>query len=170
MLEQAGLRLTPWIRAALPDPDVCCPVRMVHGLDDALLGFVRETRGPAWLGCGPRRLDVCETEDAALLMSIEHGWFGFGKWRVLDAEESRVGGVVGNHLLDEQGSRFATLRPDAAAVSIIRDRQNRALARLETDATGNQILNFAENLEVNPFLRMVLLACAIVTLRVRPTV
>lgn len=165
MLELQGIRL---IRRAAPgEPDARGTEWTVNSLaGQVMLGSVREMRGLGWLGCGPRRFEVCETEDAALLMSIEHGWFGFGRWQVRDAERRRVGTVIGNHLLDDQGSRLATIRQENAGASVIRDRQGRGLARLEIEADGAQTLRFADDLEANPFLRMVLLAGAIVTLRV----
>ena len=164
MLELQALRLMPWTLDASTELAVAGPVRWLRAADgDALVGFVRAVRGPAWLGCGPRRLDVCETDDASLLMSLEHGWFRFGHWQVMDAERHRVGAVVGRHLLDEQGGRMATLRQEGAAASAIRDRQGRVLAQLETAATGESLLRFAEDLAMNPFLRMVLLAACILS-------
>ncbi len=175
MLELQALRLLPWSRVTpagkkpgfseetgfLNAPGT---VRFFHAVEaNAALGFVRVVRGPAWLGCGPHRLDVCETEDAALLLSIEHGWFGFGHWQVLDAERCRVGAVVGRHLLDEQGGCFATLWHEGAAASAIRDRHGKTLARLEPAADGTETLRFADDLATNPFLRMVLLAACILS-------
>ena len=167
MLELQALRLMPWTSvrpvdvAAWPAPG---RVRLVRAQEtDAVLGFVHAVREPAWLGCGPGRLEVCETLDASLLMSIEHGWFAFGHWQVMDAERCRVGGIVGRHLLDEQGGRFATLLQEGAAVSAIRDRLGKVLARLETAADGGALLRFAEDLGTNPFLRMLLLAACILS-------
>lgn len=162
MLEQQALRVTPWTCAAPAAPLGSGPMRMVRALDgDAMLGLVRQVRGPSWLGCGPRRLDICETEDAALLMSIEHGWFGFGRWQVLDAERCRVGSVMGDHLLDEQGGRFATISQESVGASVIRKREGTVLARLETALDGAQTMRFADDLQANPFLRMMLLAACV---------
>jgi len=164
MLELQGMRLVR--RAAPGEPDARGTEWTVNSLDDqVMLGLVREMRGLGWLECGLRRFEVCETEDAALLMSIEHGWFSLGRWQVRDAERRRVGTVIGNHLLDDQRSGFATIRQENAGASVIRDRQGRELARLESEVNGAQTLRFADDLEANPFLRMVLLAGAVVTLR-----
>ena len=157
----------PWAWTKPADLSALTTAAWVRRLDagEALapLGFVRVVRGPSWLGCGPRRLDVCETEDAALLMSIEQGWFGFGHWRVIDAERCRVGAVVGRHLLDEQDGRFATFWHEGSTSGAIRGLKGRVYAELQTVADGAALIRFAFDLDTNPFLRMVLLAACILS-------
>ncbi|MCI0684562.1 MAG: hypothetical protein L0Y71_20815 [Gemmataceae bacterium] len=163
MLEQTELRLLPWTLGpagtAAPAPVWRRVVQCTLGVP---LGCVRWLHGPSWLGCGPRRLDVCETEDAALLMTVEHGWFGFGNWRVFDAERSRVGGVVGAYLLDEQGMRFATIWHDGAAARTIRKNSGAVCARIEAPQGDMTVMRFADDVPMNPFTRMVLLGACIV--------
>lgn len=162
MLEQNELRLLAWIwRPCEPSAPMSGWLRGVQTPAGGALGCVQLARGAAWLGCGPRRLDVCETEDAALLMTLEHGWFGFGNWQVLDAERCRVGGVVGAYLLDEQGSRFAALWHDGAAVRTVRRTNGTICVRMESESDGTTRLHFPEDLPANPFLRMVLLGACI---------
>ena len=74
---------------------------------------------------------MCETEDAALLMALEQGWFGFGRWQVIDAEGCCVGRVIGSHLLDEQGARFASIWHESAALQSIRGKNGKAINRAE---------------------------------------
>lgn len=163
MLEQNELRLLPWIWRPF---DSTAPthgwLRVIQASDGGVdLGSVRLVRGSSWLGFGPRRLDVCETEDAALLMTLEQGWFGFGNWQVLDAERSRVGGVVGPYVLDDQGSRFAAIWSDGPTSSTVRRTNGTICARIETQTDGTMRLRFPEDLPANPFLRMVLLGACI---------
>ena len=109
----------------------------------------------------PRELEVCETEDAALLMALEQGWFGFGRWQVIDAEGCCVGRVIGSHLLDEQGARFASIWHESAALQSIRGKNGNTFARLETADDGAALVRFADDLGANPFLRMLLLGACI---------
>jgi hypothetical protein len=118
-------------------------------------------RGRSWLGLAPQRLEICESEDASLLATLEHGSLAFGHWHVLDAEQSRVGGIVGAHIIDERGFRLATLWDDGPGRSIIRGRSDRVFTRLETTAGGGTLIRFEENVDVNPFLRMVLLGACV---------
>lgn len=169
MLECQALTLSTWqwaTPAKLPILPTAGWVCFVHSVDPgALLGFARVVRGATGLGLLPRRIDVCETEDASLLLSLEHGWFRFGHWDIVDAERTRVGGVVGRHLLDDQGLRLATIWNDGPVTRAIRDRGGKALAQLETAAGGAIGLRFANDLDLNPFVRMVLLGAAILSVQ-----
>jgi hypothetical protein len=163
MLEHNELRLLPWnwrhFDASAPTSGWLRVIAAPGGAGE--LGCVRMLRGTTWLGCGPRRLEVCETEDAALLMTLEHGWFGFGNWQVLDAERWRAGGVVGPHLLDEQGSRFATMWHDGPTSRTVRRTNGTICLHVETQSDRTTLLRFPDDLPANPFLRMVLLGACI---------
>ena len=163
MLEHSELRLLPWTWSRL---DSASPLsgwlRVVEAAGSAEeLGSVRLVRGSTWLGCGPRRLEVCETEDAALLMTLEHGWFGFGNWQVLDAERRRVGALVGAHVLEDQGSRFATVWHDGETRLTVRRTNGAVCAHIESRSDGTTLVRFPEDVPANPFLRMVLLGTCI---------
>jgi len=165
MLEQPALRLQPWtwIEPRRNSPDEFSG--WIHRIDaektGSELGCVRKLPSLSIFNLGPNRLEVCETEDAALLMSLEQGWFGFGRWRVLDAEGLQVGSVIGPHLLDEQGSYFAAVLNESAAAKRIRRKDDAVLSQLEMTKEGSLIVRFAADLEANPFLRMVLLGACI---------
>ncbi len=164
MLEQEMLRLLPWrwtLPGAVAGLASAAWIRRVVSGTGADLGFVLWTRGPSWAGLGPERLDVCETDDAALLMALEHGWFASGRWAILDAEHAQVGAVIGAHLLDDHGFRFATLWHEAHGVQRIQASAGKAYACVEVAADGGDLLHFDPRLEANPFLRMVLLGAVL---------
>lgn len=172
MLEQPALRLLPWTwiepRRAAADELSGWTRRIDAEKTGAELGYARKLPSLSIFNLGPSCLEVCETEDAALLMSLEQGWFSFGRWRVLDAERSQIGSIVGPHLLDEQGSCFAAVSNESAAARYIRRNDDAILVRLETVDDGALIVRFAEDLEENPFLRMVLLGACILQRPIPP--
>lgn len=164
MLERQTLRLMPWTWAAPGDgklPTLDRSRAVLAPESAAMLGFARLVRGPSWFGCGPQRIDVCETEDASHLLSLEQGWFSFGRWDFYDAERTRIGGMVGRHVLDERGFRSASIWQEGAALHAIRGRGGALLAWIETHGAGTTLLRFADDLDANPFMRMVLLAAAL---------
>jgi hypothetical protein len=165
MLEQAALRLLPWTWIASRQPvagEFSGWARWIQAENaGSLLGCVRKLRKFSRFNIGPRRLEVCETEDAALLMSLEQIWFSWGRWRVLDAERSHIGSVIGSHLLDEKGACFAAVWQESPVAKSIRRKDGAFLVRLEKTDDGTSIVRFAADLEANPFLRMVLLSACI---------
>jgi hypothetical protein len=165
MLEQPALRLQTWtwIEPRRNSADEFSGwIRRIDVEKTGLeLGCVRKIPKLSIFNIAPIRLEVCETEDAALLMSLEQGWFSFGRWCVLDAERLQVGSVVGPHLLDEQGSYFAAVSNESAAAKRVHRKDGAVLSRLEIAKDGALIVRFAADLEANPFLRMVLLGACI---------
>jgi hypothetical protein len=164
MLEEETLHLLPWLwtqPGQVAGLAAAAWVRKIVAARGALLGFVHWTCGPSWAGVRPERLEISETEDAALLMALEHGWFAWGQWRVVDAVNLHVGTVVGAHLLDDQGFRFATLWQEADGVRSIRASAGERYARIELTADGAHVLRFTEHGDVNPFLRMMLLGAVV---------
>lgn len=162
MLVQPELRIGPWRRVAQSESSAPGWLRWIDaaaGTDH--LGMVRLVRGPSWFGLGPQRLEICETADASLVAALERRWLAFGRWQVFDAEHCRVGGLVGAHVLDEQGSRWATLWQDGPARHTIRGRSGRVFAQLEAMPDGSTHFCPADDLDANPFLRMVLLAACV---------
>src|SRR5262245_54242962 len=165
MLNHPTLLLEPWTwiepRRNAPDEFSGWIRRIVAEKTGLELGCVRKLPSLSIFNLGPSRLDVCETEDAALLMLLEQGWFSFGRWRVLDAEGLQVGSVIGPHLLDEQGSYFAAVSSKSPTAKGIRRKDDAVLSQLEIAKDGTLIVHFAADLEANPFLRMVLLGACI---------
>lgn len=166
MLEHDQLRLAAWswidgdAPATLP---AACWGRRVDAADGALLGWICATRGGSWWGLGPRLLEVVETEDAALVMTIARGWFGLGPWLVHDAEGYRVGSVLGPHLLDAWGFRGAVVVCESPTHRVIRGLPGQPLASWTVAADGALGLRFLAEGAVDPFQRMVLLAAAVVS-------
>jgi hypothetical protein len=164
MLEQGLLRLLPW-RWSQPGEvaglNEAAWTRKIAGAEDRDLGFVQWVRGPFWASLGPERLEVRETEDAALLMSLEHGWLALGQWKVMDAEPAQVGTMVGAHLLDEHRFRFATFWHEKEGGRSICSPGGQKYAHIERTADGIDLLRFDDQMAANPFLRMVLLGATI---------
>jgi hypothetical protein len=155
MLETASLLIHPWQLESTG-----WARRVANGTNGAVLGQAR------WLGLPKRawydwlrgqRIDVLETEDAALLMTVVRSW-GFARtWDLYDAEERRVGAIAAPVLIDSEGGRRAYLdgHPDRGTFL---SPLSRLLAEYEVRSGDGTRLRFAADLEPNPFLRMLLLA------------
>lgn len=155
MLEQQSLLLLPWqtgpdARAWIVEPGSSAP-----------LGFVRRRRssGPlSWL-CWWRRsiLAVHEYEDEPLLLTLHAR---LASWLVRDADGHLVGRVRGQRLLDGFGYPLAHLQasPDGASYRN-RDQHELAVTAREDDGVR---LTFLLPEDGNPFVKMVLLAAALV--------
>jgi hypothetical protein len=134
--------------------------REIHGA--VPLGQVRAIRLGRWPWLTPQTLEVLETEDASLVLTLRHGWFGFGRWRVTDAEERTLGSILTPHVLDAEGQRFATVVQAATPGKWQLLRGADLCAEMTIAADGSLRLEFASALEENPFLRMMLLGAALV--------
>ncbi len=162
MLEASSLLIHPW----QPDgADVRGWSRSIaDGATWAILGRVR------WLGPPERswfdwlrgqRLEVVETEDAALLMTVVRPW-GLGRlWDLYDAEERRVGTIAYPVLLDGEGGRRAYVDRQAPTVGRILGPASQPLAEFTRRPDEVTQLRFAADLEANPFLRMLLVGCVL---------
>lgn len=191
MLESHGLLLRPW---ATPPParwfghlraEAGSQTRAVHDLATAsALGFAYRSPGaagvwPRWLGRA--RIEVYETEDAALVFSVCRAWWS-GAWDVSDAEGRAVGGFrAGVFRLSAEAVRLWQLPAAAEAKyrgTLVRDRFGRllawvdpagaetgrlvaadgaALAHLNRTDQGTEV-RFVPAQDGNPFLKMLLLA------------
>jgi hypothetical protein len=162
MLEAPTLLIHPW------QPDNSGPHAWTRRITDgsASVGLGRVH----WLGPGARswfawlrgqRMEVLETDDAALLMTLVRPWGLSRLWDVYDAEERRVGAIAAPVLLDSEGGRRGYLdRPERDCGRIL-DPTSQLLA--EYAARPDQVvqLRFAAR-DMNPFLRMLLLGCVLV--------
>jgi hypothetical protein len=160
MLESSTLLIHPW----QADGPTTWARPIVDGGSSAPLGLIRYV-GPAsrtWLGwLHSRRLDVLETEDAALLMTLLRPWGLFRLWDVYDAEERRVGSFYPPLVLDCDGSRRAVLESEGYGHGRLVSPPARPLAEYERRPDRSTRLQFAADLEPNPFLRMLLLGAVL---------
>ena len=162
MLEQPALLLRPG------DADGAAPVcRRVTVVDPATgepLGSARRHGGRgrlAWLRWWePPLLRVHESDDEPLLMTLRQGWGT--RWLVQDADGIVVGRLRRNVLLDRRDQEVAVLRraPDRAE-SVYEGPEQRPLA-VTAAVAGGVRLTFLPEAPDSPFLRMVLLAAALV--------
>jgi hypothetical protein len=159
MLEQTPLLVHGWTQQAELDGGMAW-IRPVTDAAGRPLGFVRLDGDPrgSWLSWFRKvRLDVFETDDASHLMSVTRSWGMLRIWEVDDAEERHVGTVYANSIVSSEGERLAWI-----------ERESPERGRL-VNATG-QLASFAKKAAVvevtftpppNPFLRMLVLACAL---------
>ncbi|MCS6852134.1 MAG: hypothetical protein NZ700_13310 [Gemmataceae bacterium] len=161
MLESSCLRLCPWAdtphsSAGLPT----APCRdIVHGATNSRLGFVyrRPTRLPF---LKPIALELYEGDDASYLCSVRRSWcLPFG-WRVRDAEDKVVGSISGSWILDAGDRPVAFLRHASAAKVSFCGIDGAEWAEL-TRQDGGGVFTFTGVPDDNPFLRMLLLAAAV---------
>jgi hypothetical protein len=127
----------------------------------APLGFVRAARLRPWRWLTAQRLDVLETEDASLLMSLRHPWVGFGRWHVIDAENRRLGVVQLPHVLDGDRGRLGRVELDRATGQRRFRRTSGETCALFEDGEGGLTIRHAADSDPNPFLRMVILGAAL---------
>lgn len=169
MLESASLLLLPWtLEAGIPETGACTR-GVLDGTTAAPLGLVRSAGlSRSWLTwLWPYRLEVFETEDAALLLTLTRTWGLLRMWDLYDADGNRVGSIYPPVLLDAEGLRRGYLHLREQRGEFLGLAAQR-LADFEIDATAALHLHFAADLEPNPFLRMLLLGAAL-TLQPPPT-
>jgi hypothetical protein len=157
MLEALSLLIYPW---QVDAGGGAVPVRVVaEGSTRARLGEVR------WLGRKERswfewlrgqRLEVVETDDDALLMTLVRPWGLAPRWDVYDAEERRVGMIAYPALFDSERGRRGTFMRQEGQARIVGPADD-LLAECGPAADRATFLRFAPRLERNPFLRMLLL-------------
>lgn len=163
MLEASSLLIHPWhLQSGVPHR---WSRLILNGATSAVLGCIRWV-GPAqdaWFArLRGHRLDVLETEDAALLMTLIRPWGLTRLWNVWDAEDRRVGTIYPPVLLDGEGGRRGCIDATDPAHGKILHPSARVLAEYEHLADGGTVLRFAADLEPNPFLRMLVVGGVIV--------
>ena len=165
MVERTQLLIGPWAwlkAGAWPGWDRPAWGRTIADAATPL-GFARGARLARWPWLTRQQIDVLETEDASLLMTLRAPPFNFGRWHVVDAEERRRGTVLLPHLLDADGSRFARLESRATGEQALRGISGAACATLSPGTDGSTLLAFDADIAPNPFTRMLLLAAALLT-------
>lgn len=123
------------------------------------LGIVREAAG-SWFA--PRVLEVFELDDESLVFRLQRGLFS--GWVVSDAEGQLVGRLSGwqaNRLEDGGGQPVASVQQLSAAATQIVAHDDKELGRFEQSERGVE-LSFASELTGEPFLKMLVLAAALV--------
>jgi hypothetical protein len=175
MLERSSLLVHPWMEAAalaaapaewrLPPGET---VRLIAAADagdtgDAApglaLGMAREaapSRG-LWAWLGARTWQICETEDAALVFSMRRGWWR--GWEVFDAEETLVGTIYPQRLLDEQARTLCSIQRAPGRGRFLSPAGEELGAWIERGPATQ--LAFAAGPGDNPFVRMLLLAAVL---------
>jgi len=160
MLEQPALLLRPWAPGDAPPPRIW----VVDPVSDDILGSIRRRGGRRGLArlwwWGRPVIEVRESDDEPLLFTMWPGWGFARRWRVEDAEGTRVGRVAGPFLLDRRDAPLAFLRRGAGQPSY-QDAQGRELAEVEVCDEGIR-LTFLPDGQGSPFVKMLLLAAALV--------
>jgi hypothetical protein len=155
MLEQTALLIEPW--------DGALPRRILDAATRASLGLVRTGRPTGfwarWLQLPS--LEVCETDDLALLCRIRGHWGQPWRWSVQDADEHFVGCLDREAVTDRSGQTVAVRQPIAGGTSErFLSPAGVELGVREQGAEGVR-LSYAVWLEGEPFARMLLLAAAL---------
>jgi hypothetical protein len=165
MIERPELIIGPWTwheSRALPGWEGAGWGRSVCEAGTSVpLGFVRAGRRPICPWLMPHQLEICETEDASLLMTLQHPWLGFGRWHIVDAENRRLGSVLLPHVLDSGGSRLAAVERVSANTRLFRYTTGEACATFETQTSGGLLLRFDPAVPNNPFRRMLIFGAAL---------
>lgn len=125
------------------------------------LGLVRytgDTRDTWFSWLRRRRLEVDEAPDASHLMTLTRRWSIFRAWDVHDAENRHVGCVHAKSIVtsDNQCAGYFDLRQGQVV-----DPSGQVLARFAPGNGGGLELTFASHAPKNPFLRMLLVGCAL---------
>jgi hypothetical protein len=164
MLEDSALLLRPC--SSLPGGGEAAlePARAVL---DALTGAPRGFAGwrrrgrlwPRWLSRPV--LAVHETDDAPLLFTVHGPWGLSGRWEVRDADGNVLGALCGPLIQDRFGRDLARWQRPDGGVGRARDADGRDLMTVLLTAEGTRVA-FTDAAEGNPFLKMLLLAAALV--------
>ena len=150
MLEHRVLLVRPWTPSSLQV--------IVDGESGSALGYARwETEPSPWWRRLFRRavLAVHEQEDEPLLLTIRQGWSWLPSCCVCDADGNAVGSLRGRLIHDRYGQPVATLED-----GVFRAPDRRALADLVSTGDG-QRLTFSDDIDGEPFVKMLLLAAAL---------
>jgi hypothetical protein len=168
MLENGPLLLSPCTAfpGVAPGAEAAAlePARAVlDALTGTPLGFAgwrRPRRGlwPRWLS--RRVLAVHETDDAPLLFTVHNRWGLSASWEVRDADGNLLGVLIGPLVKDRFGRDLA-LCERRAGVGRAHDADGRELMTVTDTAEGLRVA-FGADAEGNPFLKMLLLAAALV--------
>jgi hypothetical protein len=133
---------------------------IVDGESGVALGYARwQAEGSHWwrrlFGCGV--LAVHEQEDEPLLLTLRPTWGWLPYRRVCDAEGKSIGALLGRVIHDRRGRTLATLEN-----GIFCSPDRRVLAELTATTEGLR-LTFSDDIAGEPFIKMLLLAAALMT-------
>jgi hypothetical protein len=163
MLDASSLLIHPWQNGSTALPGWSRAV--LDGTTATPLGRVRWSGPPrgAWFaGLRGHRLELLETEDGALLMTLIRPWGLWRLWELWDAEDRRVGTIYPPILLDGDGGRRGYMDAEDRMHGKILNPTAHVLAEFERRNDQVTVLRFAADLGPNPFLRMLLLGGVIV--------
>jgi hypothetical protein len=161
MLESASLVLLPWaLEQGTAGPGAWSRHVLADGVPGGLIRCTERRRG--WLGWFPSyRLEVLETEDEALLLTLVRSRSLFRLWDLYDAEENRIGSIYPPVLLDSEGQRRGYLQVENGHQGQLLGLSGRPLAEFKLDATKALHLHFTAEADFNPYMRMLLLGGAL---------
>jgi hypothetical protein len=159
MLTRRRLMVGPW------QPDVAEGARRVRPVRDsatgAALGVVRWApveRKRWWhFWSSATALEICETDDRALVMSVRPSRISKGAWVVLDCDGNEVGKLRGDDVLDPWGNAFARRACDSSGTWTLRELDGRGYATCSMAPGGDDAIDFLEPALTNPFLRMLVI-------------
>ncbi|HKI35580.1 MAG TPA: hypothetical protein VKA46_27230 [Gemmataceae bacterium] len=168
MLENGALLLRPC--AAFPGAAAegeAAALEPARAVLDALTGAPRGFAGwrrrgrlwPRWLSRPV--LAVHESDDAPLLFTVHGLWGLAARWEVRDADGNVLGVLCGPLIKDRFGRNLALWERSAGDVGRARDGDGRELMTVMATPEGTRVA-FAAGAEGNPFLKMLLLAAALV--------
>ncbi len=139
------------------------PARAVlDALTGAPLGFAGWRRGGAWPRWLARPvLAVHESDDAPLVFTVHRLWALSERWEVREADGHAIGLLCGALIKDRYGRNIALWQRPAGGLGRARDGDGQELMSVLTTPEGTRVA-FAAAAERNPFLKMLLLAAALV--------
>lgn len=153
MLEYSTLLL------GAPGPDSRRSI--LDGESHKVLGFASANRpAGSWSWLSRITTEVREADDAPLVCSVRPVWLWSTRYQVRDAEGYLVGTLVSRFILNEFNRRIAEIHRPANHPIQLQSHRGDPLARLRRDGE-NWLLEFATEKELDPFLRMLLLAAAL---------
>jgi hypothetical protein len=164
MLERQTLLLRPWAPVVRPSPAAGRAEARREVIDPetgAALGSARRRPG-GWgpLAAGPA-LVVFEAGDEPLLCTLQYFWW-FGRfWEVREADGHRVATIRPRRIIDRWGRLLAIREGRPGGVVLWGLPGGAALATPTTAADGLR-LRFADSVAGLPFVKMALLAAALV--------
>jgi hypothetical protein len=168
MLEEPELLVCPWA-AELSAPGAPAAPAVVRKrlirtpAGGHVLGFARSLSSSSWWSWLTRqRVQVFETDDASLLMTL-YGPRGLRRtWEVRDAEERRVGHLYRHVLWEGTGSRLAVMQRSAGeGAGRFVSPSGTELAAFSLRQEAGILLDFSAALVGKPFARMMLLAAVL---------
>jgi hypothetical protein len=112
---------------------------------------------PAWWRFGRRVLEVREHDDEPLVFTVRRCWGLLSRYEVRDADGHGIGYVLGPWLQDSYGGCLAVCRPEAGGVLAP---DGDVLAAVSNGGGATRV-RFASSAAGDPFLKMMLLAAAL---------